>query len=90
MGGHSDPVIEIKLITIENQHIVEFIDNGKGISDDIRTNIFKPYFTTKSTGTGLGLAIVKNIMKEIGGEIILESTSGEGTRFVLNFPLNNE
>ncbi len=90
MGRHSDPVIEIKLSTIENQHIVEFIDNGKGISEDIKTNIFKPYFTTKSTGTGLGLAIVKNIMKEIGGEILLESTSGEGTRFVLNFPSTNE
>jgi signal transduction histidine kinase len=77
--------IEIKLSKSENMLVVEFTDNGKGISEEIKANIFKPYFTTKSTGTGLGLAIIKNIMNEIGGEISLESTTTEGTRFVLKF-----
>jgi len=90
LEGSTDGTIEIKLSTANNVHIVEFSDNGKGISDDIKINIFKPYFTTKSTGTGLGLAIVKNIMNEIGGEITLKSTTGKGTRFVLKFQAHHK
>jgi len=77
--------IEIVFIQGPNQIIVEVIDNGKGIAEDVKANIFQPYFTTKTGGTGLGLAIVKNIMAEIGGEISFESSAVNGTRFILKF-----
>ncbi len=62
-------------------------DNGKGISEEMKSKIFQPYFTTKTSGTGLGLANVKNIMDEIAGEVTFESGKGKGTTFFLNFPL---
>ncbi|MFK5854612.1 MAG: ATP-binding protein [Bacteroidota bacterium] len=67
--------------------IVSITDNGKGISEDMRSQIFHPYFTTKTSGTGLGLAIVKNIMNEIGGKVSFESVNHGGTRFILKFPV---
>lgn len=78
--------ITIEIESSRNFHHVTFTDNGKGIPDEAKANIFQPYFTTKSKGTGLGLAIVKNIMNEIGGEITFESRLGFGTSFKLKFP----
>lgn len=82
---------KIAIINIEiRQHskfiIVSITDNGKGISEEMRSQIFHPYFTTKTSGTGLGLAIVKNIMNEIGGKVSFESVKHGGTRFILKFP----
>jgi signal transduction histidine kinase len=61
-------------------------DNGHGIPTENLTNIFTPFFTTKSEGrgTGLGLSIVRNIVEQHQGEIWAEPTStGTGTRFVI-------
>lgn len=65
-------------------------DTGKGMDALTREQVFKPFFTTKTTGTGLGLAIVKQIVTEHGGEIELESRPGTGTRFTLSFPIPEE
>jgi len=56
-------------------------DRGPGISEDLRTKIFDPYFTTKPTATGLGLAISYSVVKKHGGVLLLESTSAEGSVF---------
>jgi len=61
-------------------------DTGPGISPDDLARIFDPFFTTKSTGTGLGLAITYGIVHEHHGTIDVESSPGEGTRFLLSFP----
>src|SRR5882724_2782298 len=60
---------------------VTITDRGTGITDDLRTKIFDPYFTTKPTATGLGLAISYSIVKKHGGLLLLENTSGEGSVF---------
>jgi PAS domain S-box-containing protein len=60
---------------------VTISDRGTGISEDLRSKIFDPYFTTKPTGTGLGLAISYSIVKKHGGLLLLESSSGEGSVF---------
>src|SRR2546423_5690325 len=60
---------------------VTITDRGTGITDDLRTKIFDPYFTTKPTATGLGLAISYSIVKKHGGLLLLESTSSEGSVF---------
>lgn len=66
--------------------VVEFEDTGSGIPDEVRKNIFKPFFTTKDNGTGLGLPICQQIMQEIGGRISVDSTE-KGTLFRLLLPL---
>ena len=65
---------------------VRLDDSGPGIPEELREQIFNPFFTTKKTGVGLGLSIVSKIMDEHHGSIRVEQSSENGTRFVLNFP----
>ena len=67
-------------------------DTGPGISDDIQTKIFDPYFTTKGQGegTGLGLSITYKIVQEHKGSIDLDSELGSGTEFSISFPIFKE
>jgi two-component system cell cycle sensor histidine kinase/response regulator CckA len=60
---------------------VTISDRGPGISEELRTKIFDPYFTTKPAATGLGLAISYSVVKKHGGLLLLESSSGEGSVF---------
>jgi PAS domain S-box-containing protein len=66
-------------------------DNGKGMSEVVRTQIFDHLFTTKAVGkgTGLGLAIARQIIVEKhGGAITVSSTIGEGTEFTIDLPVH--
>lgn len=69
---------------------VAFHDNGPGILPDVLPKVFEPFFTTKEVGigTGLGLSISYGIVKEHGGEILIENLFGEGVTFIVTFPLN--
>jgi signal transduction histidine kinase len=64
-------------------------DNGNGIPDSIKEKIFQPFFTTKPTGqgTGLGLSLSYDIVKAHGGELIVETKKGEGSKFIISFSL---
>ena len=62
-------------------------DNGAGITDDIRSKIFTPNFTTKNSGTGLGLAMCRGIVEECKGNIWFETSMKEGTTFFVELPL---
>lgn len=62
-------------------------DTGTGISEDNMSKIFEPYFTTKQFGSGLGLTVVYKIIKEHGGDIVLESVENQGTTFTINLPV---
>jgi len=61
-------------------------DNGIGISAEKVDQIFQPFFTDKNKGTGLGLAIVKNILDEHHAVVHVESSVGDGTRFIIVIP----
>jgi signal transduction histidine kinase len=63
-------------------------DTGIGMSEEVKENIFIPFFTTKDVdqGTGLGLAVVHGIVTSHGGEIHAESRIGQGTRFLITLP----
>jgi len=63
-------------------------DTGVGMSDDVKKNIFLPFFTTRDVdqGTGLGLAVVHGIVASHSGRISVESAPGKGARFLLTFP----
>jgi signal transduction histidine kinase len=66
--------------------VISISDDGPGIPDYQRANIFEPYFSTKEKGTGLGLAIVRHNTEIYGGKVVMESTLGKGTTFTLTFP----
>jgi len=66
----------------------EIIDTGRGIKPADLKRIFDPFFTTKTggKGTGLGLAISEEIVRKYEGQIQVQSTPEEGTRFLVNLP----
>jgi signal transduction histidine kinase len=74
-------------LTSENGSVaVAVADTGPGISDDERERIFRPFWSRDGGGTGLGLAIARELAVALGGEIVLESGPGGGSRFVLVLP----
>jgi nitrogen fixation/metabolism regulation signal transduction histidine kinase len=67
--------------------VVSITDNGDGIPAEMRSKIFTPNFTTKTSGTGLGLAMCKGIVEQAGGHIWFDTKEGEGTTFFVQLPL---
>jgi signal transduction histidine kinase len=67
---------------------IKVTDNGPGIPDAIKAKIFQPFFTTKPTGqgTGLGLSLSYDIVKAHGGELKVETSEGEGSKFIIQLP----
>ncbi|MDZ8056400.1 MAG: AAA family ATPase [Aulosira sp. ZfuVER01] len=77
--------------SIEN-HLakITIADNGKGMSESVKSKIFDHLFTTKAVGkgTGLGLAIARQIVEEAhGGKLSCKSVLGEGTEFSIKIPV---
>jgi len=65
--------------------IIQVIDNGAGIEEDVMEKIFIPFFTTKEHGSGIGLSLSKQIMRLHRGTITVQSNRGEETVFTLRF-----
>ena len=68
--------------------VVEIADTGSGMTEDVRSHIFEPFYTTKGRGrgAGLGLFIVQQVVHEHGGRIEVETAPQRGTLFRLRFP----
>jgi two-component system, NtrC family, sensor kinase len=77
---------------LKDQIRLEVEDTGVGIQSELMSQIFEPFFSTKSQdkGVGLGLSVVYGIIKEHGGSIYVKSEEGEGSRFIVRFPLQSE
>ena len=89
-----DPQIEIKTEILSRQRCAQitFADNGTGIPESVRQRIFDPFFTTKPVGqgTGMGLSISYQIITEThGGTLECHSQPNQGTRFVIQIPLQS-
>jgi len=86
----SGDVGKFKISTFqENDRIgIEFQDTGCGMSSEVQSKMFAPYFTTKKNrlGTGLGLSISSAIIASHQGEITVDSRPQEGTRIVIYLP----
>lgn len=93
--GQREGVITIQFgLSREDGRMVRLTvkDNGEGIPEEIRQRIFEPFFTTKGekSGTGIGLTVVKRLVEEHGGTIKVKSRNGEGTLFIMDFPVTDE
>jgi signal transduction histidine kinase len=80
LTGHQGPLPTV---------VVDVIDDGPGVPDEVTDKIFDPFFTTKPQGSGLGLAIVRKIVDAHDGRIDLTSGRGAGTRFRVTLPVGN-
>ncbi|MBL7938020.1 MAG: hypothetical protein JNL43_01565 [Flavobacteriales bacterium] len=69
--------------------VVSIKDNGVGMTEDVKTHMFDPFYTTKPVGegTGLGLAIVYGIVQDHQGSIAVESVVGQGSEFKIILPI---
>jgi Signal transduction histidine kinase regulating C4-dicarboxylate transport system len=82
-----DGAITISLAERDGSYVLSIIDNGKGMTPEIKSKAFDPFFTTKGTrGTGLGLFVSYNIIKAHNGRIDLNSNSGKGACLEITLP----
>jgi PAS domain S-box-containing protein len=87
--GGKEGTIDVKVRASGSDHVeILFLDDGCGMSLDVRHKAFDPFFTTRrDRGTGLGLHIVYSIVTEcLGGRLILDSAPGEGTKIQIVLP----
>jgi PAS domain S-box-containing protein len=84
---HDGGRIVVHSETTGNECKTYVTDTGAGIASEDLPYIFNPFFRTKPTGVGIDLAVVKRIMNSHGGRVEAESKQGEGTTFLLVFPV---
>lgn len=89
-GDASKHAIRIRTFRHSRNRIgVEIHDSGKGIEIENLMRIRKPFFTTKAEGegSGLGLSVTENILQALGGELLIQSTVGVGTKVTVLLPI---
>ena len=82
-------VITLRIEAEGTSHVrIEVVDNGIGMSDEVREHALEPFFTTKAVGagSGIGLSVVAGFTQQSGGEIRLRSAPGRGTSVSLVLP----
>ena len=85
---HQTGRIEVSLREVPNAVEIRVSDNGRGIPESIRTQLFEPFVSYgKENGTGLGLTVVQKIIQDHGGDVNVEKTSENGTVFRVVLPL---
>ena len=87
------PVIEVSSSIVANNYHIEVKDNGIGIEEEYHQQIFTIFKRLHSRqfykGAGIGLSICKKIVKNLGGDIWVESQIGKGSRFVFTLPIES-
>jgi signal transduction histidine kinase len=84
--------IEIRTCRDGNRLKIAVVDDGSGISEEHLSQLFDPFFSTKSNvrEAGLGLSVAYGIIKAHGGEIAVTSKLGHGTTFTISLPNGSE
>lgn len=81
--------INIEVSKDNKNTFIAFSDDGKGMTEDVKKNVFAPFFTTRRNegGSGLGMHILYNLVRQtLMGNIKVESELGKGTKYLINFP----
>lgn len=86
----ADGSVEVTISHQDRWGCVMVSDSGTGMDAETLATATLPYYTTKRDGTGLGLAIIDRSIVEMGGQMTIESASGEGTTVTLRFKLSEE
>jgi signal transduction histidine kinase len=74
---------------VEDGVELRFTDTGPGVASELRERIFEPFVSYgKEEGAGLGLAIAERIVREHGGDIVVETPEAGGAAFVVRLPLD--
>jgi nitrogen fixation/metabolism regulation signal transduction histidine kinase len=84
-----EPKVQVTIEKKKKEVLISVMDNGQGISKELKNKIFEPKFTTKTSGMGLGLGMVKNLVDSYNGRISMSSKINTGTTFSITFPLND-
>lgn len=79
--------IDIKLFKKEENLIIEVIDNGQGMSQDVIAKVMKGFYSTKDTGNGLGLSIARSVIEAHQGRLTIESEVAQYTKIAVMIPM---
>jgi signal transduction histidine kinase len=92
VDGRDDPYVGVQTLLEPNGVWARIVvlDHGPGIPPDKVAEIFRPFVSTKgSKGTGLGLPVSRKIFREHGGDVLVESKVGKGSKFILRLPMKS-
>ena len=67
--------------------VLEVIDTGVGMTEEVRARIFDAFFSTRPAGSGLGLPTTRKIVEAHGGAIHVQSEPGKGSQFSVRLPV---
>ena len=79
-------LLQINIQKVKGNIIIDIIDSGIGMSSQQIKRIALPFYSTTEKGTGLGTMIAYSIIRELNGDIEIESELGKGTRFSISIP----
>jgi signal transduction histidine kinase len=86
LAGRKDPRIDIRVENSGSQVRLSISDNGCGIAEDKKSELFLPFFTTKPRGIGLGLTIARRLLTHMNGTIDIISQPQQGTEVLISLP----
>lgn len=93
-SGAAHPAVNISVVRKHRELAIRFADNGRGMADDVRRRLFRPFSRSaaaeqgRKPGVGLGLALSRDVARSVGGELSLEKSDENGTTFLLTLPLD--
>ncbi len=87
-GGHYQPYLTVSTRLAEDNVEIKVRDNGPGISDDVISHIFNPFFSTRegALGAGLGLPFAADVARRLGGDLSVDTVYGEYAEFTMTLP----
>ena len=85
LSAQANPKLTISLLKENDKRIVEISDNGCGMTEEVKANLFSPFYSSKQGGLGLGMSNSKKILDDHGASVKVESSENQGTTFRITF-----